>query len=472
VLRLLRLQAARGTTMSRLRNELGVLARLSAPVALTQLGQMMTGVVDIIMVARIEPEALAACALSNMWQWAFLSMGMGLVLGSDPLIAQAHGRGDGQGTALAFQRGMVVGLLASVPIMLAIAMTEQGLLLLGQDPSVAAKAGEYSLWRLPTVPCFLVYAAMRQYLQGRTLMAAATWVMWIGNVVHVPLNAALIFGLAGMPALGLNGAAIASSITTLFLVVCLWGWIRAFRLHENADRAWDRQSVSLAGLLQVARLGFPVGLQMSLEAWAFTWATFMAGWIGVAAVGSHQITLNMAALSFMVPLGISQGASARVGNLIGAGDGSSMRRSVLAALLLGGGVMLLFGLLFASLRVELPRLFTDDLAVAAAATAILPLAAAFQLSDGVQVVAGGVLRGMGRPNASAVANLVGYYVFALPLAYVLGFHLKLGLWGIWLAMGIGLFGVAAGLTLWVRKIALLPVEQLQLAVASDARPSH
>jgi multidrug resistance protein, MATE family len=450
--------------MTPLRSELRILTRLSVPVALTQLGTMMTGVVDVLMVARIEPESLAACALGNMWQWAWMSMAMGLVIGCDPLIAQAHGRGDGPGTALAFQRGIVVALLASLPLCIVLALSGPGLSLLGQAPEVAAKAWRYNLWKLPTAPCILVYSAMRQYLQGRALMAPATWVMWIGNALHVPLNALLIFGGLGIPALGLQGAAISSSITTLFLVVCLAFWIRVFRLHEGAHRRWDRESFSRSGVLQVARLGLPIGLQMSLEAWAFTLATVMAGWIGVGAVASHQIALNLAALAFMVPLGVSQGASTRVGNLIGAGDAAGLRRAVGAALLLGAGVMALSAASFAIFRRELPLLYSDDLVVAAAAAQIMPLAAAFQLSDGLQVVAGGVLRGMGRPDASAIVNLVGYYAFTLPLAYALGFWAGLGLWGIWLALCVGLLGVAVALTVWARRVAQLPLSQLQVRV--------
>jgi multidrug resistance protein, MATE family len=450
--------------MTPLRSELRVLTRLSAPVALTQLGIMMPGVVDVLMVARIEPQSLAACALGNMWQWGWMSLAMGLVFGCDPLIAQAHGRGDGPGTALAYQRGIVVALLASIPLCVVLALSGPGLSLLGQAQEVADKAWRYNLWKLPTAPCFLIYAAMRQYLQGRALMAPATWVMWIGNLLHVPLNALLIFGGLGIPALGLPGAAIASSITTLFLVLCLASWIRIFRLDEGAKRRWDRESFSRAGVLQVARLGLPIGLQMSLEGWAFALATVMAGWIGVGAVASHQIVLNLASLAFMVPLGVSQGASTRVGNMIGAGDATGLRRAVGAALLLGAGVMAVSAAAFAIFRRELPLLYSDDLAVAAAAAQIMPLAAAFQLSDGLQVVAGGVLRGMGRPDASAIVNLVGYYAFTLPLAYALGFMAGWGLWGIWLALCIGLLGVAAALTVWTRRVARLPLGQLQVRI--------
>jgi MATE family multidrug resistance protein len=446
-----------------LRTEIGVIARLSLPVALTQVGFMMTGIVDTLMVARIHPDALAASALGNMWQWGFLSLGMGLVMGIDPLISQGHGRGDGGAIALALQRGLILALLASIPICAAMLASQPGLALLGQPAKVAALAGEYNFYKLPSVPLFLVFGALRQYLQGRAMMAPATFVMWIGNVVNVVLNWALIFGHLGFPELGLAGAAIASSVTALVWAVGLWLLIWGLRLYEGAWQPFSRRAWSARGLEQVAALGAPVALHLSLEAWAFSIATLMAGWISVGAVGSHQIVLNMAALAFMMPLGISMGAATRVGNLIGAGDHAAMRRAVWVSIGMGASVMSGSAAMFLLSREALPRLFTDDVEVCAMAAQILPAAAAFQLTDGIQVVAGGVLRGMGRPNASAVVNLVGYYVLALPLAAVLAFTLDWGLYGIWLALAYGLFIVALALVVWVHHTSRQPLAALQVA---------
>jgi MATE family multidrug resistance protein len=450
--------------------ELRTLLRMSLPVALTQLGVMMSGVVDTLMVGRLGVTELAACALGNMVQWASLSFGMGLVMGIDPLVSQAHGRRDGPGTALALQRGIVLALVVSVPLSLILWFTEQSLLLLGQDARVAALAGSYNRWKLPTVMCFLVYSAIRTYLQGRTLMAAATWVMWIGNAVHVPLNGMLIFGWFGAPALGLTGAALASSGTTLLELVGLVLWTRAFRLHEGAWRAWDGASFDRRGLLQAARLGLPVGAQMTLEATAFAIATLMAGWIDEKALASHHVVLNMAALAFMVPLGVSQGASARIGNLIGARDETGMRRSAVIALVLGAGVMTLSAATFTLLRHELPRLYTSEPTIVHVSATILPYAAAFQLFDGTQVVAGGLLRGMGRPDSAALANLLGYYAFGLPLSYVLAFSYGFGLAGIWTGLVAGLAAVAALLVERVSRTARRPIAELEIASAQPTGP--
>jgi MATE family multidrug resistance protein len=438
--------------------------RLSWPVSLTQVGLMLTGVLDTAMVGHLGVEELAACALANMWQWSWMSVGLGVVMGIDPLISQAHGRGDGPGTALALQRGLVIALIVSVPLSSLLFATDTGLRWLGQDPHTAELAQRYNTLKVATIPCFLVYSALRQYLQGRTLMAAATWVMWIGNLFHLALNWALIFGHWGFRARGLEGAAIASSFTTALLVLGLGAWVLAFGLHRGAWRAWDRESFAPRGLLQAVRLGLPIGLQVGLETWAFSLATVMAGWLGKREVGSHQLVLSLASLSFMVPLGVSQGASARVGNLIGAVDREGLRYAIRAALLVAVGAMTVSALVFASLRSELPKLYTDDSAILASAAELLPIVAAFQLSDGTQVVLGGVLRGMGRPVAGAAANLVGYYFIGLPLAYLFGFRLSGGLNGVWLALAIGLTAVAALMLYWVRRTAQRPISELSVAV--------
>jgi MATE family multidrug resistance protein len=448
--------------------ELKTIARLSLPVALSQLGMTAMSAVDTLLLGHLGVHELAASALGNVWEWTWLCLGLGLVMGIEPLISQAHGRGDGDGAALALQRGVLMALAISVPICGALALTRQGLSLLGQDPEVATLAARYNLYKLPVVPCFLVFAALRHYLQGRTLVLPATCVMWLGNAVHVFLSWGLIFGRAGLPALGIVGAAIAESTTFVLLVIGLCAWVRGFGLHTGAWRAWSRDSFAWAGLVQTLRLGVPISMQIASEAWAFSIAAFMAGWLDNTAVGGHQIALNLAVVAFMIPLGISQGAATRVGNLIGSGDTQQMRYAIKASLLLGTTVMVVPALAFTLLRHELPRLYSSEPSVIAVAATLLPIAAAFQLFDGVQVVAGAILRGMGRPDAGAALSLIGYYVIALPLAYLVGFVWHQGLIGIWASLALGLVVVAAALLVLLRRTASRPIFALQLGIERAA----
>ena len=218
---------------------------------------------------------------------------------------------------------------------------------------------------------------------------------------------------------------------------------------SSAWVGWTREALRSAGLREVLKYGVPVALYFSLEVWAFQASTLIAGRLGDLSLAAHTIVLNIASLSFMVPLGISIGAATRVGNLIGAGDRPGAQRAAWVAMGMGAGVMGAFALIFAFGRKLLPLAYTDNAEVIGIAALILPAAAAFQLFDGVQVVGGGVLRGMGRTVPVAVFNLLGYYVLALPLGYIAAFELGMGVQGIWWGLCLGLAFVAVTLFAWV-----------------------
>ena len=441
-------------------SEFRTLLGLSAPIAIAQLGMMTMGVVDTMMVARIGVAELAAVAVATTWAWSSSSLFQGIVQGMDPLVSQAHGAGDGEAAALALQRGLLIATVTSIPLMALWVMTGPALLWLGQDPAVSELAQSYMLARLPSAIGFNLFVALRQYLAGRTIMRPAMWVMLVGNLFNLVLNWALIFGHLGLPALGLQGAGLATGITNVCLPIALWIWCRYFGLLEGAWRRWDRLSVDAGGLLRYLKLGLPVGLQLALEANAFTVAMIMVGWIGVFELAAHQVVINMASFTFMLPLGVSIGASVRIGNLIGARDGDRLRRSCRTAFAMGGGIMALGALAFVVFRNVLPLLYLEDVGVVALAATLLPIAGAFQIADGVQVVGGGLMRGMGRPQAGAVVNLLGFYVVGLPLAWTLAFPVGLGLIGIWWGLAAGLGGVAIMLYVWVLRTATRPLDEL------------
>ncbi len=443
-------------------SEFRTLFGLSAPIAASQLGMMTMGVIDTMMVARVGAAELAAVAIASTWAWSSGSLAQGMVQGMDPLVSQAHGAGDGEGAALALQRGLIISVAVSIPLMLLWIATGPALVGLGQDPEVSELAGAYMLARLPNALGFLLFIAMRQYLAGRTLTRPAMWAMFLCNALNVFLNWVLIFGNLGFPALGLVGAGLATGITSVVLPILLWAWILRFRLHEGAWRPWDRRSFEWKGMLRYVGLGFPVGLQLALEANAFTLAMIMVGWMGVVELGAHQIVMNMASFTFMVPLGISIGASARAGNLIGAGNADQLRVACRTGFLMGAGVMVIAAFCFIAFRNVLPTFYGAEPTVVALAATLLPIAGAFQIADGVQVVGGGLMRGMGRPRAGAIVNLIGFYAFGLPLAYVLAFPLGFGMPGIWWGLAAGLGGVALMLVVWVTSTSRRSLDELNV----------
>jgi len=276
------------------------------------------------------------------------------------------------------------------------------------------------------------------------------WVTLVGNALNVGLNWLLIFGRGGLPALGVFGSGIATSITHAFLAAALLLWMRWRGEPGDWRGAWQRGR-RRRELAELVGYGWPVATQLLLEVWTFQVATLLAGRLGAVALAAHTAAISLASVTFTVPFGVSLAAVVRVGNLVGARARRDAQRAAWVALSAGAGVMSVSALGFWVGRHELPKLFSAEPAVIAAAAAILPIAAAFQVFDGLQVVGCGVLRGMGQTRPAALFNVVGYYGLALPLAWWLGFRMRLGLAGIWWGLALGLASVALLLLVYIRR---------------------
>lgn len=442
--------------------ELRTLIRLALPIVITQVGTMILGVVDTLMVGRLGVDALAATALGNVWLMGTMVFGMGVMLGLDPIITQAYGADDGPRQGLALQRGLVLAMLLSAPIAGLWWMTEPTLIALGQAPELAALAGTYVEVQIPSIPAFLGFFALRQYLQGRGDVNPAMWVILGANLVNVGANEVLIFGGLGIPALGVEGAGAATALTRYVLLIALALAVRRLRLYEGAWPRWSRAVFDPAGLREILFYGIPIGVQIGLEMWAFQATTLLAGWVGEVSLAAHTIALNMSSLSFMVPLGVGMAAVTRVGNLIGAGRFAEAQRSAWVALGIGAVMSFLAATLFIVLSDEIAGLYSEELQVVALAAGLLPIAACFQLFDGVQVVGSGILRGMGRTRPAAAFNLVGYYVLGLPLAIWLTFEVGLGVAGLWWGLTLALGVIALLLIFWIKRrgpASMAPPEQ-------------
>ena len=431
-------------------HELKRLWQLGAPMALAQLGAMMLNVVDTIMVGELGVFEFDAAALGNIWIFGTSIFAIGLLLGADPILTQAHGARRPREVAVALQRSLVLSLVASIPVALAWIYVEPVLLMAGQDAGHAGAAAEYLAVQVSTIPAYLAYHALRQYLQARGIVGPGMWVALVANLFNIVANWALIWGHLGFEPMGLEGAGIATATTRGFLFLGLLAWVWAAGLHRDAWIPWSAAAFDPRGLGQIAMLGAPIAIQYGLEGWAFQISGLMAGLLGPEALAAHTAVLSLASLSFMLALGISVGATTRIGNLIGAGRHESAQRAAYVALAMGSGAMAVAGLAFVAFRHALPALYIDDPAVIALAAGILPIAAAFQIMDGAQVVGGGVLRGMGRTRPAAVFNFIAYYLVALPVGWLLGLQWGWGLAGLWTALALGLGLVALALVVWIR----------------------
>lgn len=427
------------------------LIQLALPIVGAQLLSMSMWLVDVLMLGRLGVEPLGAASLGRLWVWGTLVFAMGLLCGIDPIASQAHGARDDRTLSLTFRRALVLSGLLTVPMAVLWLLTEPLLLWSGQDPALAAQAEVYVLLQLPALPFFIGFFAIKQYLQAQGVVLPELWVAVGANLVNVFGNWLLIFGHWGFPALGLAGAALSTALTQIAMVLVLLAWMRHDPRQRSLLSGVDRSAASLSSLRPIIRFGWPVAVQFGFEMWAFQLVTLLSGWLGAVALGAHTIAITLASVSFMVPLGIALAAVTRVGNLIGAGEPREAERAAWVAFGLGGGVMVASGLVFYLGREWLPALFTTDPAVIALTAAVLPVAAAFQIFDGLQVVGGGVLRGMGRTRPAALANLIGYYVLALPLGWWLAFRVGMGVVGLWWGLALALAIVALSLIAWVAR---------------------
>lgn len=431
------------------REEFRRLRQLSVPIAGAQLATMLMGFVDTLMLGRYSTDAMAAAVVANTVVYGTLMFANGVLFGLDPLITQAHGAGDGRASSLALQRGIVLAGILSVPVAVIWLFTGDLLLAIGQEPRLAPLAQQYMDVMLPSIPCFLWLSVLRQYLQGREIVRPALYVTLGANVVNALGNWALIYGHLGAPELGIAGAGLATTITRIASLLALTALVVAARLHEDAWHGLSREALDAKALWKVAAIGFPVAIQTSTEMWAFGFATLLAGTLGATAAAAHGIVMNLASISFMLALGVAFATTTRVGNLIGAGHPHHAQRASWIGMCMGGGVMSLAAVAFVVFREELPLAYTLDGDVIALAALTLPVAAAFQVFDGTQVVGCGVLRGMGRTRPAAVFNVIGYWLLGLPLGWWIG--VRAGwLPGLWWGMVLGLGVVALCLVLWLR----------------------
>ncbi len=431
--------------------EIRRLTQLAAPLVVALVAAMTLWIVDIVMLGRVGVDALDAASLGRIWLVGTTIPTMGLLLGIDPIAAQAHGAGNRRELVLAGQRGLVVVVLLT-PLWAAVLLaTGPALEALGQSAELAHLAERYVLAQLPGLPFFFGYVVLRHWLQAQGILRPILWATITANGVNALADWVLIFGHLGFPELGVVGAGAATGLTFLYLFGSLALGIHASGAGRGEWRRWPREVLAPRAIGRLLALGAPVGLQISFEYWAFAIATLWAGWLGAAPLAAHTVVLSVASLTFMVPMGVSFAAVTRVGNLLGAGDRQGAQRAAWVAMGLGGGAMTASGIGLVLGRHLVPAAYSDDPAVIALCAAILPIAGAFQLSDGLQVVGSGVLRGMGRTVPAALFNLLGFYLVALPLAWLLAFRAGLGLTGIWWGLASGLTAVAALLAVWIHR---------------------
>ncbi len=429
-------------------DEMRALFRLAVPVTVVQVGMMVMGTVDSIMVGHYSAVALAAVALGNLYFFGLAIFGIGVLMALDPVVAQAVGAKDEPAIARGMQRGIVLAAVLSVPSSLLLLTAGPILTLLQQPDELVPVAAGYALRVMPGVFPFLAFVSVRQGLQAMHRLAPIVVTILAANVINAALNYVMVFGKLGVPAMGAYGSAWATTasrwIMALALVMLAWRDLKPNLLPVLPE------SLASQPLWRMIRLGLPIGIQLQLEMAAFGAIAIFMGLLGTVEVAGHQVAINLASMTFMVPLGVSMAAAVMVGNAVGRGDSVAARRYARAALYTGAGFMAATAGIFLTMPGLLARIYTSEPAVLLLAASLIPIAGVFQVFDGLQVVCVGILRGLGDTRAPMVVALVGFWLIGTPVSVLLGFATPLRAAGLWWGILAGLAAVATFLLARVR----------------------
>jgi len=441
------------------RHDIRATLRLSIPIIIAQLGVVLMGVTDNLMIGRILGAVpLGAAGIATSVTFLVGSIGIGGLSIVSALISQAVGKKSLGEVNRLYRAGIRVAWLLSLTLGVVCVLAAWQFQIFGQSDDVARMARPFVLILTVSNVPLLLFIAIRQLCDGLSRPKVTMFITISALLLNAVLNYFLIKNM------GLNGAALGTLLARCYMALAIWFYVKKDRFFlPYLEKA---QAVSLTPLVQkILRLGLPGGFQFFFEIAAFSLAVIMVGWLGEAQLAAHQIAINMASTTYMMATGISAAGSIRVGMAVGRKDRPAVQRAGTAAFLLSIAFMGLSCILFLTANEWLVELYIRDNAeVVRIAATLMVIAGFFQLSDGVQVVALGVLRGIADVNVPTLLTLIAYWVVALPLSYVLAFPLGMGAQGVWIGLLLGLTVSAVLLTYrFYNKLPRIRLEEIEVA---------
>lgn len=420
------------------RTETRQLLHVAWPVILGQLGHVTVGVADSAMIGQTGTLPLAAAAFANSLFVIPLVFGIGVAYGITPLVANADGQGDRDRVGRLLSQGLLINSLLSIALMAVLWLIKPLAVHMGQDPEVITLALPYlGLLILGLFPLML-FLSLKQFAEGLSDTRPAMLISLGANVVNVVLNYVMIYGYWGFPAMGLMGAGYATLISRVLMALSMYLYMALHRRFEIYRTELLPRRFEIERIRRILALGIPSGLQYIFEVGAFATAAVFIGQLGALPLAAHQIAISLASISYMAASGIGAAATVRIGNAQGRKDAEGIRRVGLVALFLVCIIMTLAGLTFALGNRFFPALYNSDPEVILLSAQLLIIAVFFQLSDGIQVVGLGLLRGLTDVRLPTFITFFSYWIIALPLSYVWGLHFAGGVGAIWISLAIGL----------------------------------
>lgn len=436
---------------------------LAYPVMLTNLGHVTMGVADSVMVGHVSATSLAAAGLALVVFNVLMLFGIGVSYAITPLVATADGAGNKNDIVETLRHGLMINVCNSVFLAILVSTGQHLLHHIDQPPEVVTLAIPYlSIVTFSLIP-LLIFQTFKQFAEGLSNTRIALIIVIVTNFVNIGLNYILIYGHAGFPAMGLNGAGWATFTSRIFMALSFAGYIYYAPRFKTFRGGFSIRRYSSALINKMLHLGVPSGVQFIFEVAAFDFSLVMMGWLGTSTQAAHQIAISLATISYMTTAGLAAAATIRVSYFLGRKDLHNLKQASYSLLSMAIGMMILWALAFIVARHWLPGLYVDDSEVIGIASSLLIIAGLFQLSDGIQVVCVAALRGLQDVKVPSVFIFIAYWIIGLPLGYWLAFVMDYGGMGIWSGLFIGLTITAAAMfirfRLLVRNLAHVKVEQ-------------
>ncbi len=431
--------------------------KLAVPVILGMLGHTFVAFADNVMVGQLGTAELAAVSLGNSFVFIAMSLGIGFSTAITPLVAEADGAGNQANGKSALKHGLVLCTLLGLSLFLIILLCKPLMYMMKQPPEVVELAMPYlDLVAFSLVP-LIVFQAFKQFSEGLSQTKYPMYATVIANVVNVVLNYLLIFGSFGFPKMGIVGAAVGTLVSRAIMVAYIWYLLKSKKKFHDYVTGFNFRKIEKKVMGKIIGLGFPSALQMFFEVAIFTAAIWLSGVLGKNAQAANQIALNLSSMTFMFGMGLGVAAMIRVGNQKGLRNFPGLRRIAQSIFLLTLLIEVLFAALFLLGRNWFPTLYldvndlanlTDNTEVIVLSAQLLLVAAFFQISDGIQVVVLGALRGLQDVRIPTLITFIAYWLIGFPICYYLGLHTELKSTGIWIGLLTGL--TASAIMLYIR----------------------
>ncbi len=431
--------------------------RLAYPVILGMLGHTITGIVDNIMVGKLGAAQLAAASLGNSMVFVAISVGIGFSTAITPIVAQADAEKDTQKVRSYFHHGLLLCVLLGIMLFGIVWVAKPLMHLMGQPEEVVALAAPYVDWVAFSLLPMVIFQGYKQFADGLSLTKYAMYAVIISNIINIVVNYLLIYGVWIFPEMGIIGAALGTVASRIFLVIYMHYILSSNEKLKVYFSNFSFKDIKRSILKKISDLGIPSSMQMLFEVALFTCAVWLSGSLGKTEQAANQIALSLASMTFMFAMGLSVASMIRVGNQKGLKDFKRLKIVARSIFLLAILLEIVFAILFIAFHKYLPHLFlnmddvtqlADNTEVIAVAANLLIVAAIFQISDGIQVVVLGALRGLQDVKIPTIITFFAYWVVGFPISLYLGVYTELKATGIWIGLLAGL--TVAAIFLYLR----------------------